>query len=259
MAIEHSTFLSRFTLQIFQRALSSDDESDSSSEPSAANENGNANKKQKLHEKSKVKNKENNGKKPDLTKNKEKSVPVLSTTVEQAAKSVGNSKEVKTTTVKDFLRAQRDASLKRSNPTSSATSEDSSSSDSSTSDSSDSDGEHSRHSDDDDANGEVDHQNMENRHNAVELAAAVSINNKPATQQINGIAPAIDEIPAAADLKLLDDLNSSTRESIHRFVENVRDATETEPHKSLETLYEYVLCIRIVSNASAIIRHSYGF
>lgn len=210
--------------------MSSDDESDSLSEVSVTNENGNVSKKQKLQDKSKMK-KDNNNKKPDLMKNKEKSVPVLSTTVEQAAKAAGNSKEVKTTTVKDILRAQRDAFLKRSNPTSSAgsgTSDDSSSSDSSTSDSS-SDG----HSDDD-LNGGNDHQTVENRTNAADVAVASAINKQTTMQQINGIAPSIDSIA----LDGLNDLSSSERDTIHRFVE-ISKMNPTE--KPAEMLYEYAM------------------
>lgn len=218
--------------------MSSDDESDSCSEMSATNENGNANKKQKLHEKSKIK--KDNNKKPDLVvKNKEKPVP------EQTVKPgvSNNSKEVKTTTVKDMLRAQRDALLKRSKSTSSATSDDSSSSDSSSSDSS-SDGDQSRHSDEDEFNG-VDNQNTANKPNSVENAVPAgskTINKPQTTIQINGGITSTDNIPLEADLKLLDSLSSGVRDSIHRFVEISKNLKENllDSHQSLEMLYEYV-------------------
>lgn len=225
----------------FQRALSvsSGDESDSLSEMSATNENGNANKKQKLHEKSKIK--KDNSKKPDVVKSKEKPVPVVSTTIEQKAGVSNNSKEGKTTTVKDMLRAQRDALLKRSKSTSSATSDDSSSSDSSSSDSS-SDADQSRHSDDEEFNG-VENQSGKTNAVAVDHAvpAAPKTNNKPMVIQINGTAP-IDNIPLNADLKLLDGLSNSTRDSIQRFVEKSKNLKENllDSHATLEMLYEYV-------------------
>lgn len=208
---------------------------------SVTNENGNANKKQKLHEKSKIK--KDGSKKSDLVKSKEKLVPVVSTTIEQTIK-VGvsnNNKEVKTTTVKDMLRAQRDALLKRSKSTSSATSDDSSSSDSSSSDSS-SDADQSRHSDEEEYNG-VDNQSAKNNAVAVEhtvLAGPKTINKPPAIQ-INGITPT-DNIPLETDLKLLDSLSSSTRDSIHRFVEISKNLKENllDSHQTLEMLYEYV-------------------
>lgn len=210
---------------------------------SAANENGNANKKQKLHEKSKIK--KDSSKKSDLVKSKEKPVPVVSTTIEQTVK-VGvsnNSKEVKTTTVKDMLRAQRDALLKRSKSTSSATSDDSSSSDSSSSDSS-SDGDQSRHSDEEEFNG-VDNQSGRTNAVAIEHAAVPAAGsktiNKPTAIQINGIAPT-DNIPLETDSKLLESLGSSTRDSIHRFVEISKNLKENllDSHPTLEMLYEYV-------------------
>lgn len=209
---------------------------------SVTNENGNANKKQKLHERSKIK--KDNNKKPDVVKSKEKPIPVISTTVEQTTKGVSNnSKEVKTTTVKDMLRAQRDALLKRSKSTSSATSDDSSSSDSSSSDSS-SDADQSRHSDEDEFNGVVDNQNVANEINAVEHAIPVGSKtiNKPTAIQINGIVPTDNIPPLEADLKLLDSLSSSTSDSIHRFVEISKNLKENllDSHQTLEILYEYV-------------------
>lgn len=214
--------------------MSSGDESDSLSEMSATNENGNATKKQKLHEKSKIK--KDSSKKPDLVKNKEKPVPVISTTIEQKVGVSNNSKEVKTTTVKDMLRAQRDALLKRSKSTSSATSDDSSSSDSSSSDSS-SDADQSRHSDEEDING-VENQSAKNDAMAVDGSKT---NSKPMMIQFNGTGMA-DNIPLNADLKLLDGISSTTCDSIHRFVEKAKNLKENllDSHAILEMLYEYV-------------------
>lgn len=221
-----------------QRALSvsSGDESDSLSEMSATNENGNANKKQKLHEKSKIK--KDNSKKPDVVKSKEKPVPVISTTIEQTVGVSNNSKEVKTTTVKDMLRAKRDALLKRSKSTSSATSDDSSSSDSSSSDSS-SDADQSRHSDEEEFNG-VENQSIKT--NAVAAGATGSKTiNKPTVIQINGVT-LTDNIPPDAESKLLDTLSSSTRDAVHRFVEISKNYKENllDSHQTLDILYEYV-------------------
>lgn len=222
---------------------------------SATNENGNANKKQKLHGKSKIKKADNN-KKPDLVKSKEKPVPVITTTVEQTTKILSNnSKEVKTTTVKDMLRAQRDAlRSKRSKSTSSATSDDSSSSGDSSSSDSSSDADQSRHSDDNEFNGIVENQSVTtNKPNAVEHAVPTGSKttiSKPTAIQINGIVPT-ENIPSlGVDLKLLDSLSSSTRDSIHRFVEISKNLKENllDSHQTLEMLYEYVVPFLYTNN-----------
>lgn len=222
--------------------MSSDDESDSMSETSVTLENGA--KKIKLHEKENNKMSINKDKKIDLMqKTKEKSLAIGAGEV---IKDV-NSKEVKTTTVKDMLRAQRDANMlktsshinnKRSKSTSSATSDDSSSSDSDSSDTS-SDADRSRHSDDDDIES-VEHKAHE-KNPSVGIEHATPSNASSAhvkTIQMNGVnTMPPDNIPSdSIDPKLLDNLSTNTRELITKLIEHKHLQSDTLP----ELLYEYV-------------------
>lgn len=219
-------------------SVSSGDESESLSETSETLENGNVTKKMKLHEKDKI----NKDKKNEPVKSLE--TPAISSI--ELTKEIGN-KEVKTTTVKDMLRAQRDANAlktssshinKRSKSTSSTTSDDSSSTDSDTSDSS-SDANPSRHhSDEEDVFDQVVQNNKPPENKTNENATASNVLNKI---QVNGTAMS-DNIPQEADVQFLDTLNAYSRELINKFVDSAKNVGESafQPVSAVELLNEYV-------------------
>lgn len=227
--------------------LSSGDESDSVSE------NEKANKKQKLHEKDKTiindKDKKSDVKKSDVLKIKEKpSISPIEVTKES------NSKEGKLITVRDMIRAQRDASLKVSShinkgskSTSSATSDDSSSSESDSSDSSsdadveadvEADAEANRNSDDDDDDDVANNLNNKGSFDKIhDNAIASNYTNKI---QLNGTSTS-NNIPQEVDLRFLDNLVPDTRDSISRFIESSKNLKDNSfPPETLGLLYKYV-------------------
>lgn len=208
------------------------------SEASGTLENGNVNKKPKLHDKDKIVS-ASKDKKLDLVKSKEK--PPLAIGVIEPPKDISN-KEVKTTTVKDMLRAQRDANIlkssshinKGSKSTSSATSDDSSSSDSDSSESS-SDANPSRNSDEDEF------ENVNDKvpeHMAIDNASNPNMLNKI---QMNGTTSS-DNIPLDAEVKFLDNLSANMRDLINGLVENAKNLKENlfQSDSALDLLYEYV-------------------
>lgn len=221
----------------FQRALTiSSDESDSVSESSVTHENGNSSKKLKLQEKDTILSNDKEKKNDVPTKEKPTTVPVA----EVAAKGMNKeiNKEGKMTTVKDMLRAQRDAAKTSSSHISSATSDDSSSTESDSSDSSsdaDAEGEPNRDDDDDVANSS----NSKAPYNSTSDKANTSIivSNKV---QTNGTSLS-NNIPQEIDTKFLDGLAPNTRESISRFIDVTKHSKDnTFQPKILDLLYEYV-------------------
>lgn len=175
---------------------------------------------------------------------KSKEMPAIN--IIEMTKEIVN-KEVKTTTVKDMLRAQRDANAlktssshinKRSKSTSSATSDDSSSTDSDSSDSS-SDANPSRHhSDEDDVFDQVAQNNKAPENKTIDNASASNMLNKI---QVNGTAIS-DNIPQETDVKFLDTLNAPTRDLIGKLVDFAKTMGENafQSVKAGEWLNEYV-------------------
>lgn len=207
------------------------------SETSITHENGNATKKPKLHEKDKELSKD---KKLDGNVRKESTIVGSN----DLAKEIVN-KEEKTTTVKDMLRAQRDANMmkssshanKRSKSSSSATSDDSSSSESDSSETS-SDANPSRHSDDDVFDQVMNSKGLENK--ITDNTSATNLLNKI---QVNGTVSS-ENIPQEANNKFMDSLNGKSRDLISKLVELSKNLKENLFHsgstQALDLLYEYV-------------------
>lgn len=228
----------------FQRALTiSSDESDSVSESSVTHENGNSSKKLKLQEKDNILSNDKEIKNDVPTKEKPTTVPVAEVAVKEINKETN--KEGKMTTVKDMLRAKRDAAKtssshisKGSKSASSATSDDSSSTDSDSSDSSsdaDAEGEPNRDDDDDVAN----NLNSKAPFNSTSDKANASIIVSTKIQT-NGTSLS-NNIPQEIDTKFLDSLAANTRESISRFIDVTKHSKDnTFQPKILDLLYEYV-------------------
>lgn len=219
---------------LFQRALSvsSEDESEKN-DVSATVENGAINKKAKIIEKDKLMN--NKEKKIETPKNKEKAtVGPSDTTKDQPVAS----KEEKTTTVMNFLRAKRDALKssshinKGSKSTSSATSDDSSSSESDSSESSsDADPRNSEDDDFDRLNNKV----PENK--AIDNAATLNVLNKI---PVNGVSSS-NNIPPESDGKFVDNLSSHHRDMLTRLIDLAKNPKEIFfQSDTLDLLYKYV-------------------
>lgn len=224
---------------------SSEDESDDVSESSATVENGNTNKKLKLQEKDKplLLNEE---KKVDVPKIEK---PVIALP-DQMAKEINNKAE-KITTVRDMIRAQRDAlktsshANKGSKSTSSATSDDSSSSDSDSSDSS-SDAEADVELElirDNDVVDATDSLNSKTTFDKLIENVTASPQNPLNKIQTNGTSPPMsNNIPPEIDIQLIDGLTPETRDLITKLIENsknLKDCTGFQP-ELLGSLYEYV-------------------
>lgn len=213
-------------------SVSSEEENDVN-EMSAAVENGAVNKKAKIPEKDKLMN--NKEKKIEAPKNKEK--PTVGPNDMTKDQPVVN-KEVKTTTVMNFLRAQRDALKssshinKGSKSTSSATSDDSSSSESDSSESS-SDADH-KNSEDDDFN-RLNNKVPENK--AIDNAAASSVLNKI---PVNGLS-ASNNIPPESDGKFVENLSPHHRDLLARLIDYTKNPKENFfQSETLDLLYKYV-------------------
>lgn len=229
----------------FQRALTiSSDESDSVSESSITHENGNSSKKLKLQEKDNILSNDKEIKNDVPTKEKPTTVPVAEVAVKEINKETN--KEGKMTTVKDMLRAKRDAAKtssshirKGSKSASSATSDDSSSTDTDSSDSSsdaDAEGEPNRDDDDDDVANSLNSKAPYNSTSDKANASSIVINKI----QTNGTSLS-NNIPQEIDTKFLDSLAANTRESISRFIDVTKHSKDnTFQPKILDLLYEYV-------------------